>query len=208
MDETMLIGGTAVLLRDGDEGIETLMIRRPDRGSFAGAWVFPGGVVEDVDIVAGEHEQQTAARAAARECAEEVGLSPVELRVLSCWVPPAEAPKRVRTWFFLAPDPAGMVSPAAGEVVGALWLSPAGALRRHTDHKLALFPPTWVTLNALLPYRTVEQAMASASAPETYATHLLGDGVFAWAGDTEHPGCGSGRHRLETGVLPWVYTRD
>lgn len=93
MDATMLVGGTAVLLREGADGLETLLIRRPDRGSFAGAWVFPGGVVEEADVVPGETEQHIGARAAARECEEEVGLRPADLHVLSCWVPPAEAPK-------------------------------------------------------------------------------------------------------------------
>ena len=35
---------TVVLLRDGDAGLETLMLERPRTSrSFAGAWVFPGG---------------------------------------------------------------------------------------------------------------------------------------------------------------------
>ncbi|MGO2745831.1 NUDIX domain-containing protein [Microbacterium sp.] len=217
MTETMLTGGTVVLLRDGPDGLETLMIRRPDRGSFAGAWVFPGGVVEDADVVAGENEQQTAARAAARECEEEVGLRPAELHAFSCWVPPAEAPKRVRTWFFLAAASEGELRPAPDEVVETRWLSPAEALRRHADDALMLFPPTWVTLTALAGCGSVADALRSASVPEAsvpeasipevYVTHILGGGVFVWPGDAEHPDGGSGQHRLETGALPWRYTR-
>jgi 8-oxo-dGTP pyrophosphatase MutT (NUDIX family) len=208
MDQTMLVGGTAVLLRAAGTGIETLLIRRPDRGSFAGAWVFPGGVVEDADVVTGEAEHETAARAAARECKEEVGLRPAQLTTLSCWVPPIEAPKRVRTWFFLAAAPAGEVRAAPDEVVDAQWLSPAEALRRQAAGEIVLFPPTWITLQSLAAHASIEDAVAAASVPELYATHLLGDGVFVWAGDAQHPEGGSGRHRLGTTALPWEYLRD
>lgn len=208
MDESMLVGGTAVLLRSSRSGIETLLICRPDRGSFAGAWVFPGGVVEDDDVLPEKPEHETAARAAARECEEEVGLRPENLVALSCWVPPIEAPKRVRTWFFVAESPDGEVRPAPDEVVDARWLSPADALRLHADGVLTLFPPTWVTLNSLSEHATVADALGATGTPELYTTHLVGDGVFAWAGDVEHPGGGVGAHRLQTSVLPWTYRRD
>ena len=204
----MLVGGTAVLLRDGAPGLETLLIRRPDRGSFASAWVFPGGVVEDADAVTGDTEHETAARAAARECEEEVGLRPVDLRTLSCWVPPIEAPKRVRTWFFLAEAPDGEVRAAPDEVLDARWLTPAEALQQHEQGEIILFPPTWVTLSDLAALGSVADALGAAPAPELYATHVLGDGVFVWAGDAAHPEGGGGLHRLATSVLPWEYVRD
>jgi len=37
---------TVVLLRDGDEGLETLMLRRNSKIAFGGMWVFPGGRVD------------------------------------------------------------------------------------------------------------------------------------------------------------------
>ncbi len=41
---------TVVVLRDGDGGPEALLLRRPRRSAFAaGAWVFPGGVVDVTD---------------------------------------------------------------------------------------------------------------------------------------------------------------
>lgn len=208
MAEAMLEGGTAVLLRERGASIETLLIRRPDRSSFGGAWVFPGGVVEAGDVAAGEDETEIAARAAARECEEEVGLRPIELRAFSCWVPPVEAPKRVRTWFFLAQAPEGEVRPAPQEVMEAVWLSPSEALQRHAHGALTLFPPTWITLSALAVHTGVADALAAVTAPETYSTHILGGGVFVWGGDSEHPNGGIGRHRLETDAMPWRYTRD
>ncbi|MGM7697310.1 NUDIX hydrolase [Microbacterium sp. A84] len=208
MDATMPVAGTAVLLRDRAEGLEVLLTRRPDRGSFAAAWVFPGGMVEPEDAVAGASEQQTAARAAIRECDEEVGIRPAELVTLSCWVPPVEAPKRVRTWFFLATAPEGELTLSPDEVEESRWLTPAEALRLHAKGELRLFPPTWVTLHALAQLASIDAAFAATSAPELYATHIIGDGVFVWGGDAEHPEGGDGRHRLETASRPWRYLRD
>ena len=208
----MPVGGTVVLLRDRQiGGVETLLIRRPDRGSFAGGWVFPGGVVEEGDVALaldGADEQGIAAVAAMRECEEEVGIRPADLVTLSCWVPPLEAPKRVRTWFFLAAAPSDELVLAADEVVDARWLTPDEALELHAAGDLRLFPPTWVTLRALAQAPDVAAAVAAASAPELYATRIVAGGVFVWGGDAEHPEGGGGRHRLETAALPWNYRRD
>lgn len=44
------VAATVVLLRDSPEGPEVLLLERPrHRGSFAGAWVFPGGGVDPED---------------------------------------------------------------------------------------------------------------------------------------------------------------
>jgi 8-oxo-dGTP pyrophosphatase MutT (NUDIX family) len=82
-----------VILRDGTQGVEVLMMRRPEKGGDfrSGAWVFPGGVVDAEDAQAQAHchgltDAQASQRlglpegglqhfvAAARECFEEVGL--------------------------------------------------------------------------------------------------------------------------------------
>ncbi len=72
---------TICLLRDGSDGVEVLMVRRPDTARFmAGAWVFPGGAVdgEDVALAArygrGDPERLAWRIAALRELAEEVGI--------------------------------------------------------------------------------------------------------------------------------------
>ena len=66
---------TVVLLRDGDEGLETLMLKRNSKIAFGGMWVFPGGRVDDgdADPQAPSDELGTARRAAVREAAEEAG---------------------------------------------------------------------------------------------------------------------------------------
>ena len=64
---------TVVLVRDGDEGPEVLMLRRNLSSIFvAGAYVFPGGALEPDD---GDPEDMTAYKVAAiRECFEESGV--------------------------------------------------------------------------------------------------------------------------------------
>jgi 8-oxo-dGTP pyrophosphatase MutT (NUDIX family) len=43
-DPQLRLAATAVLLRDTDQGLETLLLRRNAKLAFAaGAWVFPGG---------------------------------------------------------------------------------------------------------------------------------------------------------------------
>ncbi|MGW8484192.1 NUDIX domain-containing protein [Microbacterium sp. NPDC055903] len=207
MDEDAIaVGGTAVLLRQGRAGLETLLIRRPDRGSFAGGWVFPGGVVEPQD--AADAEEDAARAAAIRETYEEVGLVLTDPVTLSRWAPPVEAPKRVRTWFFLAADPGGEIHPAAGEVAGWAWMRPEDALAQHADGAMLLFPPTWVTLQALVGAGSVADVLAVTRAIALFSTRMLDGGVFAWAGDAEHPDGEDGVHRLETSALPWRYRRE
>ncbi|WP_160173252.1 NUDIX hydrolase [Microbacterium sp. CH12i] len=207
----MLVAGTAVLLRETPHGSEVLLIRRPDRGSFAGAWVFPGGIIEDIDRRADAAEVEDAGRAAVRETFEEVGLNVTGLVVLSQWVPPIEAPKRVRTWFFLSTEMHGTVTPSPDEVVDWRWVSPTEALAQHARGEIELVPPTWVTLHTLVAAGDIAGAMAASSDPQIYATHVLRGleaQTFAWRGDAEHPEGGGGRHRLETGERPWRYFRD
>lgn len=43
LSTSIRLAGTAVILRDGPEGLETLLLRRNAKLAFAGgAWVFPG----------------------------------------------------------------------------------------------------------------------------------------------------------------------
>src|SRR5689334_14483406 len=94
---------TVVLVRDGADGLETLLLRRNSKIAFGGMWVFPGGRIDESDwrgLVAGD-ELAAARRAAVRETHEEAGLVIAEgsLVALSHWTPPAMAPKRFLTWF-------------------------------------------------------------------------------------------------------------
>lgn len=211
MDETLPVAGTAVVLRDRAEGMQTLMLRRPDHGSFPGAWVFPGGRVDPGDV--GDDEQGRARSAALRETEEEAGIRVSDLRVLSCWEPPAEAPKRIRTWFFLAREDGDEIVTSEGEIEEAAWLTVADAFSRHESGGFTLFPPTWVTLDGLRRFRTVDEALDAAGDAAVFRTRVQrveGGQWFLWEGDEEYPdrpGAPGARHRLTAGAVPWRYER-
>jgi 8-oxo-dGTP pyrophosphatase MutT (NUDIX family) len=223
-DPDIPVAATVILARDGAEGVEVLLIERPDRGSFAGAWVFPGGKLDLAD--AGElgdasaPEEADARRAAVRETREETGLRihADDLVPLSCWDPPPGLPLRIRTWFFVVRAPTGALRLEPREAVAAEWMRPADALRRHAQGELTLYPPTWVTLFGLADATDVEGLLgatrvAGRSTFETQVRRGPDGPVFFWRGDAEYDGSvdstASGpRHRLEVGSLPWVYRRS
>ncbi|WP_067353571.1 NUDIX hydrolase [Microbacterium hydrocarbonoxydans] len=196
--EDLPVAGTVVLLRPASTGFQVLLIRRPDRGSFPGAWVFPGGKVEGGDRLPGASEADDARRAGIRETLEETGLAIDGLVPWSQWHPPAEVPVRIRTWFFLARDPGGELHPAPDEVVSAEWVSPAEGLARHGAGEWTLFPPTWVSLHRLSAFGDVDSALAAAGATRLFRTRIVETPAgreFRW-----------GEDRLETGTLPWRFT--
>lgn len=191
------VAGTAVLLRASDPGFEVLLMRRPDRGSFADAWVFPGGKVEPGDRHEGDGEAEDARRAAIRETREEVGLTVGDLVVLSEWRPPIEAPTRIRTWFFLAEAPVGEPSPSPDEVAEIAWVRPAEALAKHAAGEWTLYPPTWITLDQLSVFGDAGSALSSGGAAQLFQTRVVDSEAgraFAWE-----------QGRLEAGALPWRF---
>lgn len=211
---------TVVLLRDGVAGVEVLLGERPsDRGSFAGAWVFPGGAVDAADAAGDPIDSDAAARrAAARETLEEVGLAvtPDELVGFALWSPPEGVPKRMRTRFFAARAPQGELALAADELVRAAWLRAEEALERHASGTMTLFPPTWVTLHGLVGAASVDSAISALreGGVRTYvgrfgeghrALFWREDAAFADEGAFDAPGP---RHRLDMSSLPWVYERS
>ncbi|UOQ90065.1 NUDIX hydrolase [Agromyces endophyticus] len=206
---------TVVLLRDGELGVEVLLAERPsDRGSFAGAWVFPGGAVDDDDLLGDARDGVDAARrAAVREVAEEVGLvvDATELVPFSRWTPPSGAPKQLTTTFFAVRVPDGDFRLAADEVVAVDWLRPADALERHAAGELTLWPPTWVTLHGLAGATSVDAALASFAAGDVLEYVARRDDarrMVLWQEDDEVAGARGHRHRLLMERLPWVYERE
>lgn len=197
-EEPLPVAGTVVLLRPADAGFEVLLLRRPGRGSFAGAWVFPGGKVEPADVREGDSEAEDARRAGIRETFEEVGLRVDGLVLLSQWQPPAEAPTRIRTWFFLAPAPDDAPVPSPHEVAELAWVSPAEALRRHAQGDWVLFPPTWITLHQLSGFADAQSALAAGGSAQLFQTRVLATAAgraFTWR-----------QGRLDTDSLPWRFT--
>jgi 8-oxo-dGTP pyrophosphatase MutT (NUDIX family) len=225
---------TVVLLRDGPDGVETLMLRRNSKLEFAGGmWVWPGGRLDPDDYPddpTSDHSGGTpsddpavleaaARRAAVREAAEESALV-VDLESLvwfAHWTPPSIAPKRFATFFFAAPAPDGTVRVDGGEIHGHAWLTPADAMRRRNALELELSPPTWITLEQLAPFATTAEALATLAGrpPEWFATRFAvvdGGAVALYHGDsgyedqvTDRPG---GRHRLWMLEDGWRYERS
>lgn len=210
---------TVILVRDADQGLETLMLRRNSKLDFVGGmWVFPGGRVDPEDWGPGDDLLAASRRAAVREAQEEAGLTIAEdtLAIFSHWEPPPITPKRFLTWFFIAPAPPGKVTIDDGEIHDSAWMRPADALVRRDADEIELAPPTWVTLHELSEYTDVAQAMAATRArePEAYSTRVAraeGGVVAMWhgdagyeAGDANLPGA---RHRLWMLDTNWRYER-
>jgi 8-oxo-dGTP pyrophosphatase MutT (NUDIX family) len=160
-----------VLIRDGEHGPETLLLRRNAAVTFAGGmWVFPGGTLDPEDWDAAGGDEFAAARAgAAREALEEsdLAIDPDCMVQISHWTTPEAEPKRFYTWFFLAiapPDP--QVAIDDSEIKDHAWLNIAEAVRRHEAGELGLFPPTLITLRRLLGYMSAEDAMIGVAAQD------------------------------------------
>ena len=92
---------TVVLLRDGDAGIETLLLKRNKALNFAGGfWVFPGGSLDPEDLEQASGDEEQASRlAACREAREECGQCPhpEDMILLSHWTTPEAEKKRFST---------------------------------------------------------------------------------------------------------------
>lgn len=226
-DSELIPAATVLLLRDtpdGPDGLEVLMLRRNSKLAFGGMWVFPGGRVDDDEMVVGD-ELASARRAAVRETAEETGLTIQSdgLQTWSYWVPPpmpsmnTKGPRRrFSTWFFVGPAPMGDVAIDHGEIHEDRWLSPAEALTKHRDGEIELVPPTWITLTQLAIHDSVDEAMNWAATREAdeFRTKPIGRDpiTLCWAGDaaydTGDAAAEGGRHRLLMEPGGWVYERS
>jgi 8-oxo-dGTP pyrophosphatase MutT (NUDIX family) len=213
---------TLVLARDRDDGLEVLLIHRGATTAFGGMWAFPGGVVEEGDVPAGSAPDPlpAARRAAVRESLEEVGLVIDEesLVLWSHWLPPMAAPRRFSTWFFLGPAEAihDDVGIDGTEVRDHRWMRPADVIAAQLRGEIELAPPTFVTLDQLLPHHDVAAALAAAE-PFYFATQLgvesdgvrvcLFDGDVAFNG-AEAVDTAGARHRVRMdSATGWRYTR-
>lgn len=214
---------TVILLRENQDGCETLLVRRNAQLSFhGGAWVFPGGRIEPEDYAAaGDHPHDIVAagrHAAVREAWEEAGIriSHPDLRLFSRWVTPEQAPKRFDTLFFVARAGSDRVCVDGGEIHEHRWLRPEEALALQQPGEFDLPPPTFVTLCQLAEHRTVADILAAPPPgpldPFVPRLHLIPEGacsvypgdVAYGSGDIDQPGP---RHRLWMTGSGWRYER-
>jgi 8-oxo-dGTP pyrophosphatase MutT (NUDIX family) len=148
---------TVIPVRDGQTGLELLLVQRNPASRFmGGAWVFPGGAVHD-----GETEVETAVR----EAEEEAGLKldADTLVAFSRWITPRQVKVRFDTHFFVAPTPPGAKPVCDGEeCVDLRWIGPAAALQAGGADELMLVFPTIKHLEQLTEFASVDELLAHA----------------------------------------------
>ncbi len=213
---------TVVLVRDGEQGMETLMLRRNKALMFAGGlWVFPGGSLDPEDFEAAGDDVEAAARiGAAREAEEEAGLCPEtgDMVLLSHWTTPVGEPRRFSTWIFAAPIDAGEdVVIDGGEIHDSCWLPVSEAVARHEEGELGMLPPTYVTLCNLARYDRVAdmvEAERATPVPEVFPI-FASEGeqmVVMFRGDAGYEGPDQGApgalHRAALHDRTWRYTYE
>lgn len=202
---------TVVLVRDGHEGLEALLVQRNKAVQhMGGMWVFPGGKVDEADYPPNRDEYQAAVNAAIRETQEEAGLavSPDQLVYLSHWTTPAGAKKRFATWFFLTIlEDDQEVQVDGGEIAHHRWVRPQIALAESADESepLRLVPPTFVSLKDIAECASCDEAREIFAAREAmqYAPRMvfIADGIcFLYQGDAGYESeildASGNRHRL------------
>jgi recombination protein RecT len=184
---TPLLAASAIVLR---EPFEILMMRRHAGASFMpNAWVFPGGIAEELD-----HELGGLEITAVRETFEETGvwlgaplddaehkrrrllagslsirhllaegpLEPGTLVLTSRWITPVGVPKRFDTYFYLArASPGAIATIEDSEAAGVTWIHPQDALAKHAAREMQMVFPTLRNLEALCGFDTIDTLLES-----------------------------------------------
>ena len=165
---------TVVLLRDGDEGLEVFLMRRPMTMAFApGMYVFPGGAVDEADeaetlFVTGAFGSSLVA-AAVRETYEECGvqLEATSLVPWTHWVTPEIESRRFDTRFFAAKIPPGQRAQSlTDESNHSAWVTPVAGLTEHSRGRMPMLPPTSATLRDLVDFVRADDALLAAARRE------------------------------------------
>ena len=208
MSRALRLAATALPLRsNGSVGFEVLMVRRNENMSFGGLWTFPGGTFEssDGDYPASVDEEtqdwtdealvESARNAAVRETSEETALrcDRASMTLFSHWIPPDKGgpPKRFATWFFLAPRVSGQMFIDQTENSEARWVAPSVALAEYERRMFPVAVPTWVTLDDLATYSTIDALLADSmeSGPRLHHTQNLREEdtvLLMWSGDSSY----------------------
>ena len=188
---------TVVVVREAAGGFEVLMVRRNDRVAFmAGAYVFPGGRVDDEEIRRAAGDDALAYRlAAVRELEEEAGVrvDSSSLVLIAHWVTPENEPRRYDTRFFLVRMPDGQEARHdAAETTELRWLSPREAIEQCERGEIMLPPPTWTTLKRMQRHASLAELFdwAKSVAIPRVQPHLITDEehtILTLPGDPTYP---------------------
>ena len=154
---------TIMLARDFDGQLEVLLLKRNKALAFAGGlWVFPGGKIEAEEIEQSKDDLAAAKIAAVRETKEESNLDigTDDLVFFSHWTTPVIEPRRYSTWFFFGEvhHDFSEVTIDDSEIKEHVWLHPQAALNQLQEGKLAMMPPTIVSLQLIRKCLTAAEA--------------------------------------------------
>lgn len=185
--------------------------------SFGGAWVFPGGRVDEADL--GPDELGRAKAAAIRETMEETGLniSGADMVTLSCWIPPVQEKRRFSTWFFIVRAPDAPVQIDQGEIHDYQWVCPHEFLAAVPSPDIMIMPPTFISLKKLTEHSSVDSVLCNVHSEQTdiFETRFMKISkgfVTLWrpdvAYDTLDLEAAGQRHRLYCYSDNWEYQRD
>ncbi len=167
---------TVIPVRDGENGLELLLVQRNPASRFmGGAWVFPGGAVHD-----GETEAETAVREAEEEASLELDAD--TLVPFSRWITPRQVKVRFDTHFFVAPTPPDAAPACDGEeCVDLRWIAPGAALEAGKADELMLVFPTIKHLEQLTEFGSVDELLEHARARQVQPVEprVLVDGGVA-----------------------------
>lgn len=102
---------------------------------------------------------------------EALTLAADRLHYFSHWITPWFLPIRYDVRFFVVEAPAGQVALHDGaELTDHLWITPQEALRRYHENRFEMVYPTFMTMQALLPYRQIDEVIRS-----TAGKHIAAD---------------------------------
>lgn len=180
MSDALRKAASAIVARDGEDGLEVLVLERGGESRFLpGYLAFPGGSTEPEDEALAATwfgSPGEAARACAvRELVEEVGLALTadgvttadgrslaavgarppraeQLPEVAHWIAPPQVPVRFDARYFAVGAPPGIDPDADGdETADAWWASPRRLLEDSGHGDRKLYWPTYFTLLAIAP---------------------------------------------------------
>jgi 8-oxo-dGTP pyrophosphatase MutT (NUDIX family) len=95
---------------------------------------------------------------------EALTLAADRLHYYSHWITPWFLPIRYDVRFFIAEAPAGQEALHDGiELTDHIWITPQAALRLYHEDRFEMVYPTLMTMQALLPFRTIDEALRATS---------------------------------------------